>query len=133
MYLKMGGVFKHLNTANSSAAVFEHLMEVVFYIFNFYFVLECIQVILFDSFSLTANGQLYECTCPFSPKLPSHPGCHIEHMSLCYTVGPNRYPFKIQKCVHLLLVRNEKLMIFLIFKKIKLTVDLPALSLIAID
>lgn len=37
VYLKMGGVFKLLNTANSSAAIFKHLMEVVFYIFNFLF------------------------------------------------------------------------------------------------
>ena len=32
----------------------------------------------------------YICMGPFSPKLPSHPGCHItlKQSSLCYTVGP---------------------------------------------
>ena len=42
-----------------------------------------------DRFRWTAERPSHIYTCIHSPpKRPSHPGCHIEQSSLCYTVGP---------------------------------------------
>ena len=48
----------------------------------------------------STGTQPFVCRYPFSPKLPSHPGCHITQLSsLCYTVGPGwqTLSFKINK------------------------------------
>ena len=58
-----------------------------YFTLNFYFILEYSRLIVFQ---VDCQGtQPFIHMYPFSPKLPSHPGCRITlSSSLCYTVGP---------------------------------------------
>ena len=54
-----------------------------------------------DSFACTAKGPSPTYICPLSPKLPSHPGCHITLSRSPYAIQEDLvgYPFEIQQCV----------------------------------
>ena len=69
------------------------------FFFTFYFILGYSQLTMLWQFQVNSEGTqpyLY----PFSPKLPSHPGCHTAlSSSLCYTLGPCWLPiFSIAVC-----------------------------------
>ena len=64
---------------------------ILFFYFNFYFVLGYSQLKCHDNFRWTVKGFNHTCTCIHStpPKLTFHPDCHITLSSFfCYTVGP---------------------------------------------
>ena len=52
--------------------------EALYFIFNFLFILEYNRLTMLWQFQVDSKGtQPYTHVCPFSPKLPSHPGCYI--------------------------------------------------------